>query len=195
MNTFVYRKIHDDRTENRKRHAGMRQDGSQWAVRSEYICGSYARGGADCDDPCHLSWYSDSVVLMNSMIRILKNMSMTFYSTEPKTHTHKRISSRIDRMMEDTYRRLVDRTRDYPVFTMGKGRLEAMEAFRKSGNGVLLASDSAGEGIDLAGDILAALPDMPVTDQIGDVGSFILDHKGKSYFRRAQGIGQGEELI
>ena len=125
---------------------------------------------------------------MNSMIRILKNMSMTFYSTEPKTHTHKRISSRIDRMMEDTYRRLVDRTRDYPVFTMGKGRLEAMEAFRKSGNG-------AGEGIDLAGDILAALPDMPVTDQIGDVGSFILDHKGKSYFRRAQGIGQGEELI
>jgi len=50
--------------------------------------------------------------LMNSMIRILKNMSMTFYSTEPKTHTHKRISSRIDRMMEDTYRRLVDRTRD-----------------------------------------------------------------------------------
>lgn len=278
---------------------------------------------------------SGSVVLMNSMIRILKHMSMTFYSAEPKTHTHKRISSRIDRMvevllvlkdyeksiywlettgpsasclcslprqldnmlyediwkgnrpciltsatmsvdgdftrfmgrsgvdllgrnrlltvskaspfdyqnhallylpadmpfpnvrsrdymeavlerlerlirqtwghtlvlftsyrmMEDTYRRLVDRTRDYPVFTMGKGRLEAMEAFRKSGNGVLLASDSAGEGIDLAGDILAALPDMPVTDQIGDVGSFILDHKGKSYFRRAQGIGQGEELI
>ena len=40
---------------------------------------------------------------------------------------------------------------------MGKGRLEAIREFRRSGNGVLLASDSAGEGIDLAGDILSSL--------------------------------------
>ena len=40
---------------------------------------------------------------------------------------------------------------------MGRGRLAALSAFRKSGNGVLLASDSAGEGIDLAGDILSSL--------------------------------------
>ena len=37
------------------------------------------------------------------------------------------------------------------------GRLEALREFRRSGNGVLLASDSAGEGIDLAGDILSSL--------------------------------------
>lgn len=35
--------------------------------------------------------------------------------------------------------------------------METLSAFRKSGNGVLLASDSAGEGIDLAGDILSSL--------------------------------------
>ena len=40
---------------------------------------------------------------------------------------------------------------------MGKGRLDALDAFRKSGNGILCASDSAGEGIDLAGDILSSL--------------------------------------
>ena len=40
---------------------------------------------------------------------------------------------------------------------MGKGRLETLEQFRKSGNGVLFASDSAGEGIDLAGDIVLLL--------------------------------------
>ena len=45
----------------------------------------------------------------------------------------------------------------YPHLRMGKGRLDAIDAFRKSGNGVLCASDSAGEGIDLAGDILSSL--------------------------------------
>lgn len=134
----------------------------------------------------------------------------------------------------------------------------SLSAFRKSGNGVLFASDSAGEGIDLAGDILsslivvrlpfpvpdpvleyekslydnfysylgeivvpemltklrpwigrgirretdscvfsildsrangrykkdilAALPDMPVTDQLSDIGRFLLSKRDNSYF-------------
>ena len=40
---------------------------------------------------------------------------------------------------------------------MGRGRLDVIRSFRRSGNGVLFASDSAGEGIDLAGDILSSL--------------------------------------
>ena len=40
---------------------------------------------------------------------------------------------------------------------MGKGQLGAIKDFRESKKGVLLASDSAGEGIDLAGDILSSL--------------------------------------
>ena len=40
---------------------------------------------------------------------------------------------------------------------MGRGRLDVISSFRRSGNGVLFASDSAGEGIDLAGDILSSL--------------------------------------
>lgn len=147
---------------------------------------------------------------------------------------------------------------EYPLLLMGRGKLNALEDFRESGNGVLLASDSAGEGIDLPGDILssliivrlpfpipdpvldyertlyerfqdyladiilptmliklrqwidrgirretdtcafsildsraekryredilAALPDMPVTDRIEDVRRFILDHKDENYF-------------
>ena len=41
--------------------------------------------------------------------------------------------------------------------SMGRGRLDVIRSFRRSGNGVLFASDSAGEGIDLAGDILSSL--------------------------------------
>ena len=61
------------------------------------------------------------------------------------------------RMMELTYKRLAENSMLYPLFMMGKGRLEAIRQFRKSGNGILLASDSAGEGIDLPGDILSSL--------------------------------------
>ncbi len=162
------------------------------------------------------------------------------------------------RMMEMVFQELSERIEDFPLFSMGKGKLEAIREFRRSGNGVLLASDSAGEGIDLAGDILsslvvvklpfptpdpvleyeksqhvdfheylaevivpamlmklrqwigrgirretdtcvfsildyrasgrykndilAALPDMPVTERIEDVGSFIRDNKPESYF-------------
>ena len=45
----------------------------------------------------------------------------------------------------------------YPVFLMGRGRLDAITDYRRSGNGVLFASDAAGEGIDMAGDILSSL--------------------------------------
>ncbi len=61
------------------------------------------------------------------------------------------------RMMEMVHQELVERIEDFPLFSMGKGRLEAIREFRRSGNGILLASDSAGEGIDLAGDILSSL--------------------------------------
>lgn len=175
-----------------------------------------------------------------------------------QTHGHTLVLFTSYRMMEIAYSELASRVTEYPLFAMGKGRLDAIKAFRKSGNGVLLASDSAGEGIDLAGDILsslvvvrlpfptpdpvaeyekslydnfygylsgtvipsmiiklrqwigrgirretdtcvfsildsraggryqndilAALPDMPVTDRIEDVGQFIRSHKDERYF-------------
>ena len=40
---------------------------------------------------------------------------------------------------------------------MGRGRIDALKDFKISGNGVLFASDSAGEGIDIAGDTLSNL--------------------------------------
>ncbi len=162
------------------------------------------------------------------------------------------------RMMEAAYQDLSGRIKAFPLFSMGKGNLGVIREFRQSRNGVLFASDSAGEGIDLAGDILsslvvvklpfpmpdplfeyeksryedfheylaevilpgmlmklrqwigrgirretdtcafsildsrasgryrndilAALPDMPVTEEIGDVGNFIRNNKPEHYF-------------
>lgn len=75
-----------------------------------------------------------------------------------QSHGHTLVLFTSYRMMEIIYRELSKPGRvDYPMFCMGKGRLETISAFKKSGNGVLLASDSAGEGIDLAGDILSSL--------------------------------------
>ncbi len=175
-----------------------------------------------------------------------------------QSHGHTLVLFTSYRMMETVYRELSARITAFPLFSMGKGRLGAIRDFRKSRNGILLASDSAGEGIDLAGDILsslvvvklpfptpdpvleyerslyedfhgylseiivpsmlmklrqwigrgirretdscvfsildcrasgryrndilAALPDMPVTDAIEDVGRFIQEHKTDSYF-------------
>lgn len=177
-----------------------------------------------------------------------------------QSHGHTLVLFTSYRMMEIVYQELSKpQAVDYPLFCMGKGRLETLSAFRKSGNGVLLASDSAGEGIDLAGDILsslvvvklpfpmpdpvseyerslhddfysylsesivpgmliklrqwigrgirretdtcvfsildsrasgryrndilAALPDMPVTDRMDDVGRFLLEKKSDAYFQ------------
>ena len=63
---------------------------------------------------------------------------------------------------------------------MGKGRLETLEQFRKSGNGVLFASDSAGEGIDLAGDIVSSiivvkLP-FPIPDPVSEYECSLYDN-------------------
>ena len=175
-----------------------------------------------------------------------------------QTHGHTLVLFTSYRMMEMVYQELFDQITEYPLFMMGKRRLEVIREFRKSGNGVLFASDSAGEGIDLAGDILssvivvklpfpapdpvleyekslhddfyiylsdtivpsmlvklrqwigrgirreedtcvfsildsravtryraeilAVLPDMPVTEQLGDVGKFIREHKEEDYF-------------
>jgi len=170
------------------------------------------------------------------------------------------------RMMEIVYQRLQEYIVEYPLLLMGRGKLNALEDFRKSGNGVLLASDSAGEGIDLPGDILsslivvrlpfptpdpvldyertlyehfqdyladiilptmliklrqwigrgirretdtcvfsildsraekryredilAALPDIPVTDCIGDVGRFIREKKSETYFKQKSHVSE-----
>ena len=176
-----------------------------------------------------------------------------------QSHGHTLVLFTSYRMMELVYQELSrPQVVDYPLFCMGKGRLETLDSFRKSRNGVLLASDSAGEGIDLPGDILsslvvvrlpfptpdpvseyertlhddfysylserivpdmliklrqwigrgirretdtcvfsildsraagryrndilAALPDMPITDRIEDVGRFLLTNKDRDYF-------------
>lgn len=74
-----------------------------------------------------------------------------------QTHGHTLVLFTSYRMMGVIYQELLNRIATYPLFLMGKGRLEVIRAFRASGNGVLLASDSAGEGIDLAGDILSSV--------------------------------------
>lgn len=61
-----------------------------------------------------------------------------------QTHGHTLILFTSYQMMEQMYYAISERCTSYPLFCMGKGRLETLEQFRNSGNGVLFASDSAG---------------------------------------------------
>lgn len=75
-----------------------------------------------------------------------------------QSHGHTLVLFTSYRMMEIVYQELSKPAAvNYPLFHMGKGRLEALDAFKRSENGILLASGSAGEGIDLPGDVLSSL--------------------------------------
>ena len=60
----------------------------------------------------------------------------------------------------------------YPFFQLHKGKVDAIQQFKRSGNGVLFASGALWEGIDIPGDalsmlIIVKLP-FPVPDPIGE---------------------------
>ena len=76
------------------------------------------------------------------------------------------------RLMKRVFALTEDRLSAYPLFCMDRGRLEVIDQFRRSGNGVLFASDTCGEGMDIAGDalslvIIVRLP-FPVPDPVSD---------------------------
>ncbi len=61
------------------------------------------------------------------------------------------------RLMEIVFNNISKNKYDYPFFIMGRGRIDALCDFKISGNGVLFASDAAGEGVDIVGDTLSNL--------------------------------------
>lgn len=73
------------------------------------------------------------------------------------TYGHSLILFTSYRLMEIVFNAMSKNNYDYPLFIMGRGRIDALKDFRISGNGVLFASDVAGEGVDIAGDTLSNL--------------------------------------
>ena len=67
---------------------------------------------------------------------------------------------------------LSQRKLPYPLFRLERGGVQAIDRFKRSGNGILLASGALWEGIDIPGDTLSMLiiVKMPfaVPDPIGD---------------------------
>ena len=73
------------------------------------------------------------------------------------THGHTLILFTSYWLMDRVFYEVSQNVYDYPLFVMGRGRIDALNNFKISGNGVLFASDTAGEGIDIAGDTLSNL--------------------------------------
>lgn len=89
--------------------------------------------------------------------KYLEAVIQEIYTLIQVTYGHTLILFTSYQMMEQVFWEIQKTNLPYPLFSMGKGSLTTIANFRKSKNGVLFASDSAGEGIDLAGDILSSL--------------------------------------
>ncbi len=73
------------------------------------------------------------------------------------TYGHSLVLFTSYRLMEIVFNNISKNKYDYPFFIMGRGRVDALCDFKISGNGVLFASDAAGEGVDIVGDTLSNL--------------------------------------
>lgn len=73
------------------------------------------------------------------------------------TYGHSLVLFTSYRLMEIVFNTISKNNYDYPFFIMGRGRIDALKDFKISGNGVLFASDAAGEGVDIVGDTLSNL--------------------------------------
>ena len=73
------------------------------------------------------------------------------------TYGHSLVLFTSYRLMEIVFNNISKNKYDYPFFIMGRGRIDALCDFKISGNGVLFASDAAGEGVDIVGDTLSDL--------------------------------------
>ncbi len=72
-------------------------------------------------------------------------------------HGHSLLLFTSYRLMELVFCAMNKKEYDYPLFIMKKGGIDTLKEFRASGNGVLFASDMAGEGVDIVGDTLSNL--------------------------------------
>lgn len=72
-------------------------------------------------------------------------------------HGHTAVLFTSYKVMDKVFERLMSRGPSYPVFLLNKGGINAIDQFKKSKGGVLFASGSLWEGIDISGDALSML--------------------------------------
>ena len=73
------------------------------------------------------------------------------------THGHTLILFTSYDDMSETYQMLKEQDTPYPLFALNRKDEQSLTAFRRSGNGVLLACGRAWEGLDFPGDIVSSL--------------------------------------
>ncbi len=73
------------------------------------------------------------------------------------THGHTLILFTSYNFLDNVFYEMQSKNLPYPLLKMTKGKLNVIDEFKNSKNGVLFASDAAGEGIDIAGDVLSSV--------------------------------------
>jgi len=93
----------------------------------------------------------------NKDLKYIKAVSSEVERLIMAAHGHTVVLFTSYRVMELVYNRLTGRISQYPIIKMGKGFINPINTFKKSKNGVLMASGNCWEGIDIPGDILSSL--------------------------------------
>jgi len=73
------------------------------------------------------------------------------------SHGHAAVLFTSYKAMDKVWERLTARTLPFPMYRLDRGGVNAIDRFKKSGSGVLFASGSMWEGIDIPGDALSML--------------------------------------
>jgi len=84
------------------------------------------------------------------------------------THGHAAVLFTSYRVMELVYMAVESRGLGYPLFKLNRSGRGSIQRFKESGNGILFASGSMWEGVDLPGDILSLLIIVRLPFQIPD---------------------------
>ena len=93
----------------------------------------------------------------NRDIRYIDAVTAELVKLITVSHGHAAVLFTSYRAMDMVYERLEKKGLSFPLFRLDRGGVIALSRFRDSGNGILLASGSMWEGVDLPGDILSLL--------------------------------------
>ena len=120
------------------------------------------------------------------------------------SHGHAALLFTSYKAMDMVFELLAGRNMGFPMFRLERGAVNVIEKFRQSGNGILFASGTMWEGIDLPGDILSLLiiPKLPfpVPDPISEYERTLYPDmdsfknavvKPETALRAKQGVGRG----
>ena len=126
---------------------------------------------AESSKPSPFDYYNNAMLYISETMPFPNNRDYDYIFTLANeielllnaSHGHAAVLFTSYRAMDMVWEHLADRGMPFPMFRLDRGAVNEIEQFKQSNGGVLFASGSLWEGIDIPGDILSMLiiPKLP----------------------------------